>query len=141
MTVAASVSVPVGPRGPAGRRVLVADDNRDSADSLAVVLRALGHEVTVAYSGLQALGLALESLPHVVVLDLAMPGLSGYQVARRIRALPGGDAVGLIALSGWGLANSRHETDSGFDESVTKPGNPYELSALIFRHSVNGPEG
>lgn len=140
MTKDASATVSVDPRGPAGRRVLVADDNRDAANALAAVLRALGHEVTVAYNGLEALGLALGSLPQVGVLDLAMPGLSGYQVAQRIRALPGGDAVGLIALSGWGHATSRHATDCGFDECVMKPGDPYELSALIFRHPVSGPK-
>src|SRR6185503_12392206 len=85
-----------------GRRILIADDNRDAAESLAVLLRLEGHDVTVVYDGPQALASFNTLMPEVVLLDIGMPGLNGYEVARRVRQGTLGRAVTLIAVTGWG---------------------------------------
>jgi PAS domain S-box-containing protein len=109
------------PRG-AGRRVLVADDNRDAAESLAVLLRLEGHDVIVADDGETALRLFEEQHPDVVLLDIGMPQMDGYEVARRIRALPGGRRVLLVALTGWGQEKDRAASrEAGFDHHLVKP--------------------
>ena len=104
------------------RRVLVADDNRDAADSLAILLRMDGHDVSVAYDGKQAIA-AMESLrPEVAVLDIGMPELDGYEVARKVRAGPMGTTVTLIAVTGWGQAlDKARATAAGFNHHFTKP--------------------
>jgi CheY-like chemotaxis protein len=117
---------------PTRRHVLVADDNRAAAESLAILLTMEGHTVTLAFDGQQALELLLSSTPEVALLDIGMPGLDGYEVARRVRQSDLGAAVALIALSGWG-----RETDvsrafaAGFDHYLTKPVEPDRLSALL----------
>lgn len=112
-------------------RVVVADDNRDAADTLADFLRLEGHEVGVAYDGEQALQQYEALQPGVVLLDIGMPRLDGYEVARRIRALPlkeGASAPMLIALTGWGQASDKAEAEAaGFDRHLTKPVDPDEL--------------
>ncbi len=114
------------------RRVLIADDLRDSADSLALLLEAMGHEVHVAYDGAEALQ-AIETLrPEVALLDLGMPKLSGYEVCRRIRGLPWGGGLTMIAQSGWGQEDDRRRTrDAGFDHHIVKPIDPVALDALL----------
>ena len=130
-------SAAVGPSGigevaaPGARtcRVLVADDLRDSADSLATLLRSLGHAVAVAYDGEQALTLAETFRPDVAVLDLGMPGVDGYEACRRIRASEWGAGMTLIAQSGWGQSPDRHRArEAGFDQHAVKP---VELAVLI----------
>jgi PAS domain S-box-containing protein len=117
-----------------GRRILVADDNRDGADSLALVVEAFGCEVRTIYDGAGAVRETEAFRPHAVFLDLGMPGLDGLEAARRIRALPGGDRVLLIALTGWGQERDRVATrDAGFDAHVVKPADPLALRALIAR--------
>ncbi|HEX7383577.1 MAG TPA: ATP-binding protein [Burkholderiaceae bacterium] len=121
-----------GQGAPLGRRVLVVDDNRDAADSLALLLEHLGAEVQVAHDGAAALA-AFERRPaDAALLDLGMPGMDGLEVARRLRALPGGERVRLIALTGWGQAADRARThEAGFDEHLVKPVDIDALQALL----------
>lgn len=109
-------------------RVLIADDNRDAADSLAILLRIEGHDVTVAYDGEQAIA-AIELLrPEVAVLDIGMPKLDGYEVARRVREGPMGTLVTLVAVTGWGQGPDKaRAAAAGFNHHFTKP---VEIEAL-----------
>jgi len=112
-------------------RILVADDNRDAADSLQRILALYGHEVRVAYDGESALNVGSEFRPRVAILDIAMPGTDGYDVARALRRHQGGD-VTLVALTGWGQdADRRRASDAGFDYHLIKPVDPSELNALL----------
>ena len=114
------------------RRVLIADDNRDGAETLSVLLKHWGHEVHVAYSGKQALELSKRVRPQIAVLDIGMPDMSGYEVAERIRAEAWGNEVTLIALTGWGQEeDKRRARVAGFDHHLTKPVDPIDLHALI----------
>jgi CheY-like chemotaxis protein len=107
---------PVAAAAPLGRRVVIADDNRDGADSLTMLVRAFGCEVRTAYDGADAVHQAEAFRPHIVFLDLGMPGMDGLEAARRIRALPDGDALRLVALTGWGQERDRQLTsEAGFD--------------------------
>jgi PAS domain S-box-containing protein len=118
----------------AARHILVVDDNVDAARSLAVLLRLEGHQVRVACDGPAALAAALADPPEMVVLDLGMPGMDGFEVARRLRALPGSDGVLLVALTGWAQEEDRrHCYEVGFDGHLPKP---VELDALrqFFAH-------
>ena len=113
-------------------RILVVDDNRDAAESLAMVLSLTGDETRIAFDGFEALETAAVFKPNVMFLDLGLPKLNGYEVARKVRQSPGGDDVLLIALTGWTL-----ETDpscsiaAGFDEHLTKPIDYFALSHLL----------
>jgi CheY-like chemotaxis protein len=112
-------------------RVLVADDNRDAADSLQRVLALYGHEVRVAYDGASALRIGREFRPRVAVLDIAMPGSNGYEVARAIRTQQGRDVM-LVALTGWGQeADRKRAMESGFDYHLVKPVDPNALNQLL----------
>ncbi|HEU5135693.1 MAG TPA: response regulator [Steroidobacteraceae bacterium] len=114
------------------RRVLVADDNRDAGETLAMLLRLDGHEVYVATDGLEAVDMFTRERPEVVILDIGMPGLSGHEVAKRIRELNGGQDVTLVAVTGWGQkADKDRAMASGFDHHFTKPVEPTVLSALL----------
>jgi PAS domain S-box-containing protein len=111
-----------------GRRVLVVDDNRDAATSLAMLLRMLGHEAEIAHDGVTALASASTFLPHLVLLDIGMPGMDGYEVARRLRQQPGMESIMLAALTGWGQMEDRRRTlEAGFHHHLVKP---LEVSAL-----------
>src|SRR5688572_290607 len=104
------------------RRILVADDFPQAAETLAGLLRQEGYEVQIAQDGLEAFRAAELSHPDVIVLDLAMPELNGYDAARKIREQPWGKQVVLIALTGWGQQRDRHRTkEAGFDAHLTKP--------------------
>ena len=114
------------------RTVLLADDNRDAANMLAELLRLDGHTVHTAYDGAQAVELALQLRPDVLVLDIGMPGLNGYEVARLVRAEAWKHRPLLIAATGWGQDRDRQEAlTSGFDLHLTKPFDPLALAALI----------
>jgi signal transduction histidine kinase/CheY-like chemotaxis protein len=103
-------------------KILVADDSQDGADSLAFLLRAAGHEVHVAYDGRTAIRLAGELRPDVVLLDIGMPEVSGYDVARAIRREAWGRSMRLLALTGWGQAEHRRRSlEVGFDDHLVKP--------------------
>jgi CheY-like chemotaxis protein len=103
-------------------RVLVVDDNHDAADSLGMLLSALGVEVNIAYDGASALASAAQWSPAAILLDLGMPGMDGWEVARPLRRDPAMKEVKLIALTGWGQDEDRKRTESaGFDHHIIKP--------------------
>lgn len=113
-------------------RLLVADDNRDAAHSLATLLDMSGNEVSVAHSGEEALRLAQLLQPQAVILDIGMPGMSGYEVARRIREQDWGKRTLLIAVTGWGQAEDKQRSrDAGFDFHLTKPVDVSEVERLL----------
>ena len=116
------------------RRVLIADDNRDAADSLAMLLRMEGHEVSVVYDGRQAVA-AIDSVrPEIVVLDIGMPELDGYEVARQVRNGPMGRSVTLIAVTGWGQATDKtRANEAGFNHHFTKPIDVEVLAKMLCR--------
>jgi signal transduction histidine kinase/ActR/RegA family two-component response regulator len=114
------------------RRVLIVDDNEDSADSLAMLLKIMGHEVRTAYDGEQAVEAAAALRPDVALLDIGMPRLNGYDACRRIREQPGGQEVFLIAVTGWGQEEDRRRTEeAGFDHHVVKPVDTAALMRLL----------
>ncbi len=116
----------------ARKRILIADDNRDAAESLALLLRLDGHDVTVAHSGREALATFNSLLPEVAVLDIGMPELDGYEVARQVRRQTLGHSVTLIAVTGWGQeADKARALAAGFNHHFTKPIEPAQLSQLI----------
>jgi len=118
---AAAVSAPT-PRRTPPRRVLIVDDLRDNADTLAMMLRAAGHEVHVTYDGASAVAAAARLRPEVALLDIGMPGVNGYEACRRIREQPWGRDVLLIAQTGWGQASDREKAvEAGFDRHLLKP--------------------
>jgi len=111
-----------GPRPAPRRRVLVADDNEDSAETMAMLLQALGHEVCIAHDGAQALEQARAFRPDVALLDIGMPRVDGYEAARRLRAEEWGRALVLVALTGWGQDEDRRRSEeAGFDRHLIKP--------------------
>jgi CheY-like chemotaxis protein len=122
-------------REPAGEdrlRVLVADDNRDNADSFSTLLTMIGHDVRTAYSGLEAVAVADVFRPQVVVLDIAMPGANGYEVARRIRGRSWGVNAVLIAVTGWGHDDDKRKAEeAGFDHHLVKPVDLQQLEPLM----------
>jgi CheY-like chemotaxis protein len=114
------------------RRILVVDDNRDAAMSMRMLLKVLGADVRVAFNGPDALQLIEEYKPAVVLLDIGMPGMDGYEVARRIRQQNKFDDVMLIALTGWGREDDRRRSQSaGFDQHLTKPAEMRALETLL----------
>ena len=113
-------------------RVLVVDDNVDHAHSAAMLLRAYGHEVREAHSGKATLEAALEFQPHVVLLDIGLPEIDGYEVGRRLRHDPRTKDVRLIALTGYGMeADRERSVDAGFDDHLVKPVDPGKLQELL----------
>jgi CheY-like chemotaxis protein len=114
------------------RRVLIADDNRDGAESLAMLVRFSGHQVFLAHTGVDAFQMAESHRPHIAVLDIGMPGLDGYEVAQKIRDEPWGVHMILIALTGWGQeGDQRRAQRAGFDHHLTKPVDPVVLDRLL----------
>jgi signal transduction histidine kinase/ActR/RegA family two-component response regulator len=123
-------AAPVPARG--RKRVLVADDNNDSATSLSILLNDAGYDVRTAGDGMQALETAAQFRPDIVLLDIGMPKLNGYEVARHFRRQPWGRNMLLIAVTGWGGADHRQQTaQAGFDHHLTKPVDPAELTRLL----------
>jgi CheY-like chemotaxis protein len=114
------------------RTVLLVDDNRDAADSLAMLLEIGGHEVAAAYSARDALAMAPTLKPRVIVLDIGLPDIDGYEVARRMRGMPELQGVRLIALTGYGLDEDRRRTrEAGFDHHLVKPVDPDDLERAL----------
>ncbi len=125
------------------RRFLVVDDNRDAATSMAMMLRLFGHEVQTANDGLQAVEAAEQFRPDVILMDVGMPRLNGYEATRRIREQSWGHSVIIIALTGWGQDGDRaHSKDAGCNGHLVKPVNPTELNTLLSRLTAeqNGPD-
>ena len=113
-------------------KVLVADDNRDAADSLAMLLGIAGHDVRVAHTGVDALQVGALQEPEAVILDIGMPGMTGFEVARRIREEAWGRSALLIAVTGWGQQNDKEKTRAaGFDHHFTKPVDPSVLEGVL----------
>jgi PAS domain S-box-containing protein len=114
------------------RRILLADDNRDAAESLAIILRLEGHEVELAHDGVAALRSFAEHKPDVALLDIGMPKANGLDVARQIRATPDGKGVLLIAITGWAQDSDKEQSRAaGFDHHLTKPIEPDTLIGLL----------
>ncbi len=113
-------------------RVLVVDDNADSADSLAMLLQLMGHESTIARDGEEAVALAASYLPDVILMDIGLPGVDGYEASRRIRAQAPERDVLLVALTGWGQAADRERSrQAGLDQHLVKPIDPEHLESLL----------
>ena len=113
------------------RRVLVVDDNEDAADSLATLLGVMHYDVRVAYDGPEAIEAADEFAPAVALLDIGLPKLSGYDIARHIRSTRGEDVL-LVAITGWGQDEDRRKArEAGFDHHFTKPADFEALLELI----------
>jgi two-component system CheB/CheR fusion protein len=116
----------------AALRVLVVDDNADVADSVSLLLRLWCHEPLVARDGPAALAAATAFGPDVVILDIALPRMDGYELGRRLRELPGQQGLTLLAMSGYGAAEyHRRSTEAGFLAHLVKPVHPPELEALL----------
>lgn len=104
------------------RRILIVDDYKDSAQSLAMFLRLMGNDVHTSYDGPSALEAAAVYIPEVVLLDIGLPGMTGYEVARSLRSLPGLEKAILVAVTGWGQEEDRRRCkEAGFDQHVIKP--------------------
>jgi signal transduction histidine kinase/CheY-like chemotaxis protein len=119
---------------PASRRILIVDDNLDAASSLHLLLKSDGHDVRTASTGVAAVELAACYRPEVVLLDIGLPEMDGYEVAKRIRHQPGGEDIMLVAVTGWGQADDRRRaSDAGFDIHLTKPVEHAVLMKLLER--------
>jgi PAS domain S-box-containing protein len=114
------------------RRILVVDDNRDAAETMSLILQLLGNDVRLAYDGLEAVLKAEQFRPAVVLMDIGMPRLNGYEAARRIREQPWGNGMTLVALTGWGQEEDKEKTRAaGFDHHLTKPAEPDVIRELL----------
>jgi PAS domain S-box-containing protein len=126
----ADVEAPV--RSIVARRILVVDDNTDAADSLAIMLRILGHEARTAHDGLEAVATAADFRPDMIFLDIGMPRLNGYDACRRIREHAWGRNPFIVALTGWGQEeDKRRSEEAGFDSHLVKPVAPAALNELL----------
>ena len=114
------------------RRILVVDDNVDSAESMAVLMKLLGHQIAIAYDGESALETAGTFKPEIIILDVGLPRMHGYQVAERLRALPENKNLVIVALTGYGREQDRRRAmDAGFDYHFVKPMDFGTLELLV----------
>jgi PAS domain S-box-containing protein len=121
-----------------GRRVLVVDDNRDGANTLVEFLNMMGHETLTAHDGQQAVDMAAKFRPDVILLDIGLPELPGYDACRRIRQQPWGRHIVIVALTGWGQAEDRRKSrEAGFDAHLVKPVDTAVLSELLAMRRAN----
>jgi CheY-like chemotaxis protein len=133
-------AAPAALSNPLRRRVLVVDDNIDVADSLTLMLKQLGHEVCMVHEGKSALSAARIFCPQVVLLDIGLPGMDGYEVARRMRAMPELSSARLVALTGYGQPEARRKaTEAGFDVHLVKPVDPQTLEELMHKPHLGVP--
>ena len=131
-TSASEEPVAAEPSAPAGLRVLIADDNQDAAATLAMLLEVMGHEVQHVNDGESAVRAAAEFAPDVVLLDIGMPKLNGYEACRRIRAQAAGSAMTIVAVTGWGQPEDRRKSqEAGFDRHMVKPVDPADIAELL----------
>ena len=113
-------------------RILIVDDNRDAAESLAMLLKLTGHETHIAHDGLEAVETAAQVSPDLILLDIGLPKINGYEAARRIRNLPGGQSMVLVAVTGWAQDEDRQKSrESGFDGHMIKPVRADLLTSLL----------
>ena len=123
-----------------GQKILIVDDNKAAADMLSIIVKMLGHKIRVASDGQQAVEVAAEFRPDVVLMDLGMPRMNGYDAARRIREQPWGRGVVLVALTGWGQDEDRRRTkEAGFDYHLVKPAEPADLQRLLSQARASVP--
>ena len=114
------------------RRILIVDDNRDAATSLAILLKMSGNQIYTAHDGVDACLVAEEQRPDLVLLDIGLPTLNGYEVCRKLRAQPWGRSMVLVALTGLGHeADRRKSSEAGFDGHLVKPVDPAALGQLL----------
>lgn len=120
---------------PTMKRVLVVDDNLDSAESLSLLLELMGHSVRTAHDGEQALAEADAFRPELVLMDIGMPRMDGYEAARRLRQADWSADTVLVALTGWGQdEDKRRSEEAGFDHHLIKPVDPAALEALLGKY-------
>ena len=113
-------------------KILVADDNKDSAKTLAIILSFMGHDVQTANDGLEAVQLAESTCPDVILLDIGMPKLNGYEACRKIREKPWGKSTVIIALTGWGQDEDRRlSQEAGFTHHLVKPVDTIQLKQIL----------
>jgi CheY-like chemotaxis protein len=113
-------------------KVLVVDDNHDAALSLAMLVEMLGHEMRVAYDGVEALQVAGEFHPELVLLDIGMPRMDGYETCRRLREQPWGSRIRVVAVTGWGQEHDRRTSqEAGFDQHLVKPVAPTVIADIL----------
>lgn len=113
-------------------RILIVDDHPDTAEAIAMLLEAIGHSPMISLTGRAGLEAVERSRPDVVILDIGLPDISGYEVARAIRALPFGRGIHLVAATGWGTPEDRvHALAAGFDQHQLKPLDLGKLQAMI----------
>lgn len=125
---------------PAGRRILIVEDNADAREALRVLLELEGHTVEAAEEGLKAIEIARAQAPDIALVDIGLPGLDGYGVARQLRR-PGGRRPILIALTGYGQPEDRQRAiDAGFDDVLVKPVDPTALTTLLATLEIPGRE-
>jgi len=118
-------------RGP-GRRILVIEDNQDSREMMRLLLEVSGHEVHAVADGPGGVDAAARLQPDVVLIDVGLPGIDGYEVARRIRSAPGGERPVLLALTGYGQQEDRKTAlAAGFDDHLVKPVDPARLCTVL----------
>ncbi len=128
-----------GTPAPTGHRILVVDDNADSADSLVTLLQMLGNDCTAAYDGPEALQVADKIRPQLVLLDIGLPSMSGYEVAQQLRQRPWARGLVLVALTGWGQGEDRRKSsEAGFDHHLVKPVEFADLERIIHALAVGG---
>jgi len=121
--------------------VLLVEDNPDAAESVTILLELLGHHVRAVYDGVAALDAARASTPDVMLVDIGLPGMDGYEVARRVRRDPALTQVVLVALTGYGRDEDKREAmAAGFDHHLVKPVNPEALHGLVARLGKQDPE-
>ena len=114
------------------RHILVIEDNTDFREGIRLLLESWGHRVEEASNGAQGLDTVRRERPEIVLIDLGLPGVDGYAVARALRSAPGGEALLLVAITGYGRASDRRQAEeAGFDAHLTKPVSPAELAAIL----------
>jgi CheY-like chemotaxis protein len=114
------------------RRILVVEDNIDSAEAMQLLLEGMGHSVTVVHDGAEALAVAMRLRPDVVLLDFGLPGVDGYELARRLRDAPETQAAHLVAVTGYGQQKDRARSlEAGFDMHLVKPVDPAQLREVV----------
>ncbi|HXF16719.1 MAG TPA: response regulator, partial [Burkholderiales bacterium] len=124
----------------AAHRILVVDDNRDSAESLAILLRLAGNDLQLAYDGVEAVEKAAVQNPDIIVLDIGLPKMNGYDACRAIRAQPGGKDITIIAASGWAREEDRRMSkEAGFDAHLIKPVDHATLMKLVTDAAARAP--
>jgi CheY-like chemotaxis protein len=131
-TVAPAPVASIESESPTQRRILIVDDNRDSADSLAMLLEITGNKTYLAHDGIEAIEAIEKHRPEVVLLDIGLPKLNGHEVCRRVREQPWGKDIVVIALTGWGQEDDRRKSEqAGFNGHLVKPVDYEKLLELL----------